>query len=226
MVFQSYAFGGNTNPINLHHGGVFEAAAPMPMSRKRKVCEEDEADFGLSSLHSNKLCLPRGAGLDMDQQAEFHPLPLDVSNAILASLSHDPFAMATMQSSPGSAYGNEAQLPTPSSSYAPLHSDHGHKRSDGSDYFGQGSQYPELDIYPSQPGLYGLMGPQAGASSNGMDVDGEGQAQGHGPHCKSIARLSVRHNGGTTSELWASCPDCGACTKVQSDQPSKLCYSP
>ncbi|KAN0065540.1 hypothetical protein ACQY0O_001377 [Thecaphora frezii] len=211
MVFQSYA------PFDFHagRGGSPSSALPLSMdatSHKRKACPNDgsdglaASDFDPSSLHrsSNRLCLGRSSGLDSDRFAEFHPLPLDVSNAILASLSHDPLAASsTMQSSPTSSHFPA----TPASSYALL-GGHAHKGSDGFDYFGgPNAHYPDLEIYPSQAGLYGLLGPQPGAPSAGMEVDGDQQQQqGHGPQCKSIARLSVRHNGGTTSELWASCP--------------------
>ncbi|KDN39677.1 hypothetical protein K437DRAFT_8617 [Tilletiaria anomala UBC 951] len=51
--------------------------------------------------------------------------------------------------------------------------------------------------------------------------------QGHGPHCKSIPQLSVRHYDGARSELWATCTDCGASTRVQESQPATgMCYSP
>lgn len=60
--------------------------------------------------------------------------------------------------------------------------------------------------------------------------DGRGEAQGasagHGPQCLSIPQLHVR-NDGTSSELWARCPDCNAFTKVQESAPAMTqCYSP
>lgn len=48
----------------------------------------------------------------------------------------------------------------------------------------------------------------------------------HGPQCQSIPKLSVQYHGGTASQLWALCPDCGAFSKVQQDEPAMLCYSP
>lgn len=52
--------------------------------------------------------------------------------------------------------------------------------------------------------------------SNYMDEDIGKPAYGHhGPHCRSIPRLSVRGTGQEGSELWAYCPDCHAFGKVQ-----------
>ena len=65
----------------------------------------------------------------------------------------------------------------------------------------------------------------AGTGASSMDEDGAA-APVHGPHCQGIPQLSVKYHGGTASELWALCPDCGTFSKVHEDQPVKLCYSP
>lgn len=69
-----------------------------------------------------------------------------------------------------------------------------------------------------------LIRTESGASS--MDEDCASASVAHGPQCQSIPQLSVKHYGGTASQLWALCPDCGTYSKVQEDQPVKLCYSP
>lgn len=53
-------------------------------------------------------------------------------------------------------------------------------------------------------------------NSDDMDENMDKAANGvHGPHCRSIPRLSVRDTGHESSELWAFCPDCHAFGKVQ-----------
>ncbi|PWN51641.1 hypothetical protein IE53DRAFT_313578 [Violaceomyces palustris] len=191
-------------------------ATSASLSKKRKACDDPDsssADF----FNVAKLSLPRALPGSLDQVAEFLPLPPDVNSAVLRSLGMDPFS---------------SQPVTPAN---PVRKGHGHKISDGSDascYFSSaqdtaGPSYPDLDIYPPT-GVFGILGPQSGADQDTMDVDGDAaSSRRHGPHCKSIPQLSVRHNGGTTSELWASCLDCGACSKVESGGPStSLCYSP
>ncbi|SPO32360.1 uncharacterized protein UTRI_02917 [Ustilago trichophora] len=239
MVFQSYGFESTSyNPINMGHASV---AAPMNIAgsacgKKRKAFDELESyDAGEYHQIRPKLSLPRSAGLVFNGDAQFHPLPADVNRAMLAQLGHNPFT--------GSAGGaTSSSFVTPSSSSS-SGLGHEHKPSNGSDYFSTAapSQYPDVEPYPSisPSSAYGILGPAPGTgrhnsltdSSDGMDVDcgsnPSSQQRIHGPQCKSIPQLCVRYNDGAGSELWATCPDCGACSKVDSSQPSSnLCYSP
>lgn len=140
-----------------------------------------------------------------DDTVAFHPLPPELNANVLQTLSE-------LQQSRGGA-GEAAQS----------------GRADFS--------YPHVQIYPAvgspnQPHTPGLLQPATGSqayfdrngsSPHAMDEDAE---RPHGPQCTSIPQLSVRHHGGTASELWAKCLDCGAFSKVQQDQPVRLCYSP
>ena len=212
--------------------------APIPIAggpscgKKRSFDDVDTFDSAGNDYQSRpKLSLPRSAGLVFNGEAQFHPLPADVNATLLAQLGHNPFSSTASSS-----------FVTPSSSSGSGFMGHEHKSSNGSDYFGSASSshYPEVEPYPSTspPGSYGILGPAPGrhnslADSDGMDVDGYGSSaygngnRVHGPQCKSIPQLCVRYNDGNSSELWATCPDCGACSKVESSQPaSKLCYSP
>ncbi|SJX66180.1 uncharacterized protein SRS1_10826 [Sporisorium reilianum f. sp. reilianum] len=234
MVFQSYGFESTTySPINMGHASI--SAASMPLSgagcsgnRKRKALDDLESFDAVDGYQMRpKLSLPRSAGLVFNGEAQFHPLPAHVNQEMLAQLGHSPFAGAA----PAASYI------TPSSSSSSLS---GHNKSSASsDYFGAtmgAAQYPEVEPYPSTSpsGAYGILGPAPGgrADSDGMDVDGGSSAHTpstrvHGAHCKSIPQLCVRYNDGAGSELWATCPDCRACSKVDSSQPSaNLCYSP
>ena len=229
MVFQSYGFDSAAyNPINM---GSASIAAPMDMvgaacSKKRKAFDDLES-YDAAGEHQirPKLSLPRSAGLVFNGEAQFHPLPADVNQAMLAQLGHNPFS--------GAAGMGSSSFVTPSSSSS-SGLGHEHKPSNGSDYFSStassaSSHYPDVEPYPSTSpsATYGILGPAPGSAEDGMDVDcGSSPNSRHGPHCKSIPQLCVRYNDGTGSELWASCPDCGACSKVESSQPAQLCYSP
>ncbi|TKY86015.1 hypothetical protein EX895_004840 [Sporisorium graminicola] len=230
MVFQSYGFESATyNPINMGHASI--SAAPMTLggagcaSKKRKALDDmDSFDATADYQIRPKLSLPRSAGLVFNGDAQFHPLPAHVNQEMLAQLGHNPFAT-------GASIGN---FVTPSSSSSSF-SGHEHKSSTSSDYFSSTSQcrYPEVEPYPSTSpsSTYGILGPAPGCTdSDGMDVDCGSSANAqrvHGPQCKSIPQLCVRYNDGAGSELWATCPDCGACSKVDSSRPSaNLCYSP
>lgn len=240
MVF-SYGFESTTyNPINMGHASLaaFAAAAgPISMpnsalghnngSKKRKAFDDDITAGGDSDYNIRpKLSLPRSTGLVFNGDAQFHPLPADVNQAILAQLGHNPLTNSSASSS----------FVSPSSSSGSVGYHHEHKPSNGSDYFSTAvpSQYPDVEPYPSTSpsSSYGILGPAPGRhhsfSEDGMDVDsGSNPTKVHGAHCKSIPQLCVRYNDGNASELWATCPDCGACSKVESSQPSSnLCYSP
>ncbi|SAM67848.1 uncharacterized protein UBRO_03883 [Ustilago bromivora] len=239
MVF-SYGFESATyNPINMGHASLPSVgpAGPTAMpnsafghsnaSKKRKAFDDDITAGGDSDyIIRPKLSLPRSAGLVFNGDAQFHPLPADVNQAMLAQLGHNPFTTSNASSS----------FVTPSSSSGSVGYHHEHKSPNCSDYFSTAarSQYPDIEPYPSTSpsSSYGILGPAPGRhnsfSEDGMDVDGGSNAQKiHGAHCKSIPQLCVRYNHGNASELWATCPDCGACSKVESSQPaSNLCYSP
>lgn len=237
MVFQGFGIEASSyNPINLSHGSV---AAPLPMagaggcSKKRKAFDDlDSYADATGDFHVRpKLSLPRSAGLVFNGDAQFHPLPADVNQAMLAQLGHNPFT--------GSSTSGSTFVTPSSSSSSGFLAGHEHKPSNGSDYFSTAapSQYPDVEPYPptSPTSAYGILGPAPGrhnsfSDSNSMDVDYGSSASSrsvHGPQCKSIPQLCVRYNDGSGSELWATCPDCGACSKVESNAPSSnLCYSP
>ena len=229
MVFQSYAFESSAyNPINMGHASFAPLAGAG--NKKRKALDElDSYDAAGEVAVRPKLSLPRSAGLVFNGDAQFHPLPPHVNQEMLAQLGHSPFASTT------------SNFVTPSSSsgsLGSLYSVHEHKSTTGSDYFTStaSSHYPEVEPYPSTSpsSSYGILGPAPGRSGSisdpdGMDVDDRScpNAPVHGPQCKSIPQLCVRYNDGAGSELWATCPDCGACSKVDSSRPSSnLCYSP
>ncbi len=117
------------------------------------------------------------------------------------------------------------------------------------DSFFSRSSYPEFDIYPrsaeaSRPrldssstgssvsGSFGIFEPSAGAmAQDSMCVDEGAQppAAGHGPQCQSLPQLSVLRGENGTSSLWARCGDCGAFSKVETnDGPvrEQFSYSP
>lgn len=242
MVFQSYGFESTTyNPINMGHASV---ATPVSIggsacSKKRKAFDDLEsyAAAGGDYQVRPKLNLPRSAGLVFNGDAQFHPLPADVNQAMLAQLGHNPFT-----GSAAGAFSSNSVTPSSSSSSGFFAGGHEHKPSNGSDYFSTAapSQYPHVTPYPSTSpsSVYGILGPAPGRHSSlsdtdSMDVDcgsnpnASSSSTVHGPQCKSIPQLCVRYNDGTGSELWATCPDCGTCSKVESGRPSSgLCYSP
>ncbi|EST05928.1 hypothetical protein PSEUBRA_004977 [Kalmanozyma brasiliensis GHG001] len=187
------------------------AAAPLSIntncgSKKRKAFEEASSmdDYSIRP----KLSLPRSAGLVFNGEAQFHPLPADVNAAMLAQMGQSPFASAgSSAASSSSGFG------------------HAHKSSAGSDYFP--THYPDVEPYPAA--ATGILGPSTSTGDMDIDTGSTGSSPSsnrHGPHCKSIPQLCVRYNDGAGSELWATCPDCGTCSKVESNQPSRLCYSP
>lgn len=94
----------------------------------------------------------------------------------------------------------------------------------------------DMPALPSEPcsAPVGIMQPPYGACATpdaqesgaaSMDEDAA-PVSTHGPHCRGIPQLSVKYHGGTASELWAFCPDCGTFSKVHEDKPVQLCYSP
>ncbi|SNX82083.1 uncharacterized protein MEPE_00789 [Melanopsichium pennsylvanicum] len=206
-------------------------ASPIPLagtSKKRKAFDDLESfSNGEAYQIRPKLSLPRSAGLVFNGEAQFHPLPADVNQAMLAQLGNHPFASSASNSS----------FVTPSSSSSSFMG-HESKLSNSSDYFSSTTtHYPDVEPYPftSPSSSFGILGPAPGEGGNGMDMDdcsstgsnGTGGIQIHGQQCKSIPQLCVRYNNGTGSELWATCADCGACSKVEADRPSSnLCYSP
>nr|QBH67485.1 hypothetical protein UE_1419 [Ustilago esculenta] len=237
MVYQRYGFSSPTyTPINMGHASV---TAPMSIggsscSKKRKAFDDLESYDAADGDYQirPKLSLPRSVGIVFNGDAQFHPLPADVDQAMLAQLSHNRFT--------GSAGATCSSFVTPlSSSSSSLGREH--KASDGSDYFSTAAttQYPDVEPYPSTSpsSTYGILGPAPGrhnslSDSEGMDVDYGSTPNAcskriHGPQCKSIPQLCVRYNDCNGSELWATCPDCGACSKADSSQlSSSLCYSP
>ena len=237
MAFQSCGFESATyNPItNMGYAAHPIAIGGAGCSKKRSFDDIDSYE-GAGADHQTrpKLSLPRSAGLVFNGEAQFHPLPADVNQAMLAQLGHNPFTGAAVASSSGSSFV------TPSSSTGSGFG-HEHKSSNGSDYFSSSrpSHYPEVEPYPSTSptSTYGILGPAPSrhislTDSDGMDVDCGSNASGsssgvHGPQCKSTPQLCVRYNDGAGSELWATCPDCGVCSKVEASRPSSnLCYSP
>ncbi|KAI3482656.1 hypothetical protein L1887_54660 [Cichorium endivia] len=107
MVFQGFGIEASSyNPINLSHGSV---AAPLPMagaggcSKKRKAFDDlDSYPDATGDFHVRpKLSLPRSAGLVFNGDAQFHALPADVNQAMLAQLGHNPF---TGSSTSGSTF--------------------------------------------------------------------------------------------------------------------------
>nr|QBH67597.1 hypothetical protein UEMT_2063 [Ustilago esculenta] len=237
MVYQRYGFSSPTyTPINMGHASV---TAPMSIggsscSKKRKAFDDLESYDAADGDYQirPKLSLPRSVGIVFNGDAQFHPLPADVDQAMLAQLSHNRFT--------DSAGATCSSFVTPlSSSSSGLGREH--KASDGSDYFSTAAttQYPDVEPYPSTSpsSTYGILGPAPGrhnslSDSEGMDVDYGSTPNAcskriHGPQCKSIPQLCVRYNDCNGSELWATCPDCGACSKADSSQlSSSLCYSP
>ncbi|WFD31445.1 hypothetical protein MSPP1_002480 [Malassezia sp. CBS 17886] len=122
-------------------------------------------------------------------QAEFYPVPAELSRAVLTSLG--------VGSSRGTGDGTaDAHMHT--------------------DSFRAGLLQPAT----------GAAGGQVCAAEQHADDMPLDTTAAHGPQCKSLPQLSVRYHGGTASELWALCPDCGAFSKVHEDQPVLLSYSP
>lgn len=229
MVFQDCGFMSNPyKASNTGCGGVVLADGQATAKKRKELDSEiNSADYDHASPPRPKLSLPRSAGLSFNGDSQFHPLPPEVNHAILAQLGPDnlfglPSNGSVAQSSPASTVAGM----TPSSSFSTGFCAES-RTSGGLDYFGK---YPAVEPYPfSSPSQScGILGPAPGeVSANAMQVDGSDSPQGHGPHCRSIPQLCVRYNDGTSSDLWATCLDCGACSKVESSQPSSnLCYSP
>lgn len=236
MDFQSYGFESITyNPIELGHTS---ATAPMTIggvhagcsSKKRKAFDEMDTLVGGAEYQVRpKLSLPRSAGLVFNADARFHPLPGDANQAVLAQLRYDRLTA-------GASSGSSSNFETPPSSSSRF--GHQYKDSAGSDYFSTAvpSQYPDVEPYPStSPSTtFGILGPAPGRHNSFSDADdmqvdyasNRISESVHGPQCKSIPQLCVRYNDGMGSQLWATCPDCGACSRVESSQPSQLCHSP
>lgn len=219
---------------NTHNSGsvgcaILDLPDAQSCGKKRKELdsETNTSDYDHASPPRPKLTLPRSAGLTFNGQSQFHPLPPEVNHAILAQLGPQnlfglPSNGSVAHSSPASTIAGM----TPSSSFSTGFTES--STSHQLDYFGK---YPAVEPYPlaSPSQSCGILGPGVGTeSSNEMQVDGGANtAQSHGPQCRSIPQLCVRYNDGNSSELWATCPDCGACSKVESSQPStNLCYSP
>ena len=191
------------------------AAMPVPFRGKRKLDDDpDEAtapDVDAATTpaeYPRHPVLPRVEGLDArtaaaDQPAEFLPLPPGLNESVYRSLQGAPDVSHAARDAAAAS----------------------------GDYV-----YPDVMVYPrvvdddtSRQSSQGILQPPAGASPirpNQMEEDAPASASNHGPQCTSIPQLSVRYHGGTASELWAHCPDCGAFSKVHEDQPVNLCYSP
>ncbi len=90
-------------------------------NKKRKAFDDLDSYGGAAGLDYQtrpKLSLPRSAGLVFNGEAQFHPLPADVNEAMLAQLGHNPFTGAAMASVNSSAFV------TPSSSSSSFGHEH------------------------------------------------------------------------------------------------------
>ena len=131
-----------------------------------------------------------------NEQAEFYPLPPELNQALLSSL--------------GIGGSRQASAPLPQPAWSKQ----------------MPTIYQDAPLQRARPGLLQPEAPMQAMGANEMDQDMTTRRTEHGPQCQSIPQLSVRHYGGTASQLWALCPDCGAFSKVHEDKPVILAYSP
>lgn len=148
--------------------------------------------------------------MDGNEQVQFYPLPPELNQAVLDSLS---------------AVGSKRSQNLDRSSVPTLNN----FGASGPSRPSPGILQPGIpsDVYGNPLEKSGSF--DSGAASENMEEEAQTPQEAstsHGPHCKSIPQLSVRHYGGTASQLWALCPDCGAFSKVHEDKPVILCYSP
>lgn len=227
-----------------------QANSTMPftndLNRKRKDMDETEDDHQNDDFERQSAFkgLRKFASMSRnnggDEQAQFHPLPSDLNMRLLTNLGYID-ASNYMQYDAGTS---SRPSHSPTSSF----SDFGGPStpidfSSAESYFTKGmrreseAEYPDFNFYPTDdnrprtPGLLGMhMEPPSVGSqdANGMQVDGmEDVAPKHGSHCRSIPQLHVRSEPGISSELWASCADCGSYSKVESAPiGNSLSYSP
>lgn len=225
------------------------ASVPPPTAcRKRKGMdgESDSVDGPIERQTGVKGLRKLARMPHAEEQAQFHALPPELNMQLLANLGYNssmqmpssvPRDIATfsrISHSPTSSFSDFGGPSTPSDMSVSTES-----------YFTKGMRressaaYPDFNIYPamnSQAPTPGLMGmhmnvPSVGSQDpNGMQMDGMEEQEPvdkHGDHCKSIPQLHVRSEPGVFSELWASCPDCGTMSKVDSPPiGDALSYSP
>lgn len=211
-------------PGSLHAGPVHVGPVPTTVgTRKRKAADAADGDC---ERRAHAPALPALAGFfsafgDADNTATLaalHMLPGQSNAAALhMNLAASAAAVASSDmamSDSSSAMGRDTSSPASSAYDLPLT-----------------PTASSLDLYPGlsrgaangadrDGGTFcGLLGPQHGATSDAMQTDdgAASPAPQHGPHCQGIAQLSVRHDPVTgAAELWATCPSCGAYTRVQS----------
>ena len=219
------------------------------LNRKRKDMDETDDDQQINDFDRQSAFkgLRKFASMSKnnggDEQAQFHPLPSDLNIRLLTNLGYID-ASHQMQYDSGSS---SRPSHSPTSSF----SDFGGPStpidfSSAESYFTKGmrreseAEYPDFNFYPTDdnrprtPGLLGMhMEPPSVGSqdANGMQVDGMEDvvpdAPKHGSHCRSIPQLHVRSEPGISSELWASCADCGSYSKVDcAPIGDSLSYSP
>jgi hypothetical protein len=173
------------------------AAMPIAFNRKRKDMEEEDAEpiferrSGIKGVRRS-LNLPQG----MQEEAQFHPLPEELSLQLLANLGYNvntttQHKIAFEQKSVGSRASHHSSSSTASDTFpsTPIDNMAGSAES----YFTKGinqpetcapASYPHFEIYPGYiyprpPGLLGMLMTQSksaqsfDSSSDGMDVDVE-----------------------------------------------------
>lgn len=235
-------------PASLHSGPV-PVGGPVPTTvgqRKRKASDAAEGDDvrrttapavpSLDGTYNALDQLSNAAALQalhmLPGQPNAHALQrhLAASNASLSSSDTDmPHSDHASDAPPPSLSGTRDTSspassmydlpPTPSATSVDFYPTLARGRANGAD---------------RQGGTFcGLLGPAEGApAADSMQLDDHDagwqaptDVSRHGPHCQDIAQLSVRHNPTTnTAELWATCPSCGAYTRVQ-EQSDVLPYA-
>lgn len=154
------------------------------------------------------------------EKAEFYPLPPELNQAVLSSLGVQP---AQQQGHTAVDTHHPMARPAPFPNFPSQGLD------EPSPVSSPGLLQPGTALNGHDYGMEMSNSLDSNNASEGMDEEVHTPTHAsasHGPQCKSIPQLSVRHYGGTASQLWASCPDCGAFSKVHEDKPVILCYSP
>lgn len=207
-----------------HHGlGADTSAASLSFGEKRKHADDEIDDANLDNLAEYCRQVRTYAGTDRqsvvprtesqrkdgDGQVQFYPLPPELNQAVLNSLGAGTARHSESEASPSLFTRNLGTTDARSAQSSP------------------GLLQPSIS---SDMPFSGRTNPSDSCSNSDCmeeEVHTPREAStSHGPHCKSIPQLSVRNYGGTASQLWALCPDCGAFSKVHEDKPVLLCYSP
>ena len=207
-----------------HHGlGADTSAASLSFGEKRKHADDEIDDANLDNLAEYCRQVRTYAGTDRqsvvprtesqrkdgDGQVQFYPLPPELNQAVLNSLGAGTARHSESEASPSLFTRNLGTTDARSAQSSP------------------GLLQPSIS---SDMPFSGRTNPSDSCSNSDCmeeEVHTPREAStSHGPHCKSIPQLSVRNYGGTASQLWAVCPDCGAFSKVHEDKPVLLCYSP